>query len=77
MDAVGFVVRALGAQGVAELERVATALYVTRGSEAEANAEQRARRLHELKPHVTLAQALEAVHELDRIAQQATFAEQT
>jgi hypothetical protein len=77
VDAVGFVARSLGDKGVAELERLATALYVTRAGDAAAPAAQRAQRLHELKPHVTLPQALEAVHELDRIAQQATFAEQT
>src|SRR5262249_15053711 len=70
-EEVEFVARALGGKGVAELERLATALFVTREGDGTATAEQRGQRLHELQPHVTLTQALAAVHELDRIAREA------
>jgi hypothetical protein len=71
LDQVDFVVRTLGPKGVAELERVATALYVTRECDTEATVEDRARRLVELKPHVTLDLASAAVRESDQIARRA------
>ena len=54
-------------RGVAELEVLSTALYVTvsQGSET---AEKRAERIHGLKPHVSLKTALGAVSELDASA---------
>jgi hypothetical protein len=70
-EKVGFVARALADKGVVELERLATALYVTRELGHAAPAEQRAQRLHELKPHVAPDLALAAVRELDRISQEA------
>jgi len=63
-----FVARAFGAKGVTELEKLATALYVTREIGESAGAAERAKRLHALKPHVSPADALAAVQEFDRIA---------
>jgi len=65
---IAFIARTLGKKGVAELERLATALYVSREPGAASSVEERAQRLNALKPHVSLAQAREAVQELDRIA---------
>ena len=46
------------------LERLSTALYVTVRNE-EASIESRAKRIHELKPHVSVELATDAVKELD------------
>ena len=54
-----------GGRGVSELERIGTALYVTREGEKEPRA--RARRLISLKPHVRYEAALAAVEEVDRL----------
>ena len=58
------VVQFVGSRGVAELERLSTALYVTVRNEEE-SIECRAKRIHELKPHVSVELATEAVKELD------------
>lgn len=65
---INFVARVLGSKGVAELEKLATALYVTRDLGPSAEATKRADRLHFLKPHIDPADALKAVHEYDQIA---------
>jgi len=64
---VEFIAHAFGSKGVAELERLATALYVTRELGDSSDAGARAGRLQELKPHVSPADALAAFQELDRI----------
>jgi hypothetical protein len=51
-------------RGVAELEVLSTALYVTVSQRGE-TAEKRAESIHGLKPHVSLKTALGAVRELD------------
>ena len=61
------VVQFVAKQGVAELERLSTALYVTERHREE-SIEARARRINELKPHVSVelaTEALEALKELD------------
>ena len=58
------VVQFVSNRGVAELERLSTALYVTVRNE-DKSVESRARRIHELKPHVSVELATEAVQELD------------
>ncbi len=67
---VDFVARKLGDKGVSELERLATALYVTRQM-TDADAEARARRINELKPHVSLDEARQAVASVDRLKEEA------
>ncbi len=59
-SAIDFVASRLGPCGVVELERLATALYVTVEEQLE-TPDARARRIHELKPHVALEQATQAV----------------
>jgi 2'-5' RNA ligase len=56
-------------KGVKELERLATALYssVTQGWET--SVDSRARFVHEVKPHVTLGEAKEAVQAIDALRQ--------
>ncbi len=65
-----FVAEALGNKGVADLERLATALYVTIEAKNGGN-KARADRIHSLKPHVTLESALEAVKEVDEMRETA------
>lgn len=50
---------------VAELERLATALYVTLEEGREKTVQARARRINELKPHVKIDEAKRAVEEVD------------
>jgi hypothetical protein len=68
---IAFIAQAFGAKGVADLERLATALYVTRELGVTADLAERANRLHALKPHVGLADAVAAIREFDQIAAQA------
>lgn len=56
----------LGSRGVAELERLATALWVTREDEAE-DVEERAQALCEIKPHISREDAVAAIEEIDRM----------
>lgn len=60
---VAFLGHWLGNKGVADLEKLSTALYVTK----ELNVEEgkRAEKIHELKPHVSIEEARTALHELD------------
>ena len=62
--AIAFVTEHLGAKGVVPLEKLATALMVTRESK-ELSVEERARRLTDLKPHVSIDAARNAVEEVD------------
>jgi hypothetical protein len=55
----------LGDRGVVELERLATALWVTRELGEATDVDARAARLHEVKRHVTVSVAADAVREID------------
>jgi uncharacterized protein YwgA len=66
---ITFIGAHLASKGVKELEKLATALYVTR--ESGSNARARAHRIHELKPHISTGDALAAVHELDHVVKSA------
>jgi hypothetical protein len=68
---LGFVARTFANRGVSELERLATAWYVSREIPSSATVEDRAQRLHELKPHVSFVEAKFAVAEVDQIAREA------
>ncbi len=69
-DRIAFVAEKLDARGVIDLERLATALYVTLEA-PEANDEQRAHMLLEMKPHIPEPAALRAVREVDEIRAEA------
>lgn len=60
----------LGASGVAELERLATAVWVTRQDE-QASEQERAKVLHKLKPHVSIEDAEAAVQRVDKLKAEA------
>jgi len=65
--ALDWVADQLRDRGVIELERLATALWVTREIGEDASIDIRARRLHEIKPHVKISDAEEAVQEIDQM----------
>ena len=62
--AIKFVVDKLASKNVAELERLATALYL-RLEMPDADDESRAREMNSLKPHVTVQEALAALQEVE------------
>ena len=63
---IQFVAQRLGSKGVADLERVATALYVQKEM-GFISMNERAKKITELKPHVSLSDAQTAVREVDRM----------
>ena len=63
--AINLVAECFGDRRVTDLEQIGTALYVTRADAG--TAEERARRVVELKSHVDYDAALAAVHEVDRL----------
>ena len=65
-DKIAFVADKLDARGVQELERLATALFLTLDA-PDAAAEKRAEALRNLKPHIPEPAALRAVNEVDEI----------
>ena len=67
-DRIEFVAEELGHKGVVELERLATAMYVSMDMEDDASVEKRAARVTELKRHISMTEALDAVREFDLIA---------
>jgi len=70
-DAISFVTAKLGNKGVADLERLATALYVTQRSTDVSSIDERAAKLTQLKPHIARDEAVAAVSEVDQIIAQA------
>lgn len=56
----------LGSRGVMDLERLATAMWMTREHEG-ASVRQRAAELVSVKPHIRLEDAIDAVEEIDRL----------
>jgi uncharacterized protein YwgA len=57
----------LGDRGVMDLERLATALWVTRHLGENASVDERAEELNKHKPHVSISAAAEAVREVDQL----------
>ena len=60
-----FVANWIGNKNVSTLEQLATALYVTLEENRERTSAERAQRIRELKPHVTMPEATQAISELD------------
>jgi hypothetical protein len=60
----------IGDRGVMDLERLATALWVTRRLGEDAAVQERAEAVSELKPHVSVERAAEAVEEVDRLIEE-------
>lgn len=68
--AVAFVTNRLSDKDVIELERLATAFYVSRLAE-ETSVDERATRLTSLKPHISQENARSAIRAIDKIAEEA------
>ncbi len=64
---IKFISEKLSRLGVAQLERLATAFYVTMEEGREQTVSYQATRVHELKPHVPLNQAIDAVQKVDEL----------
>lgn len=63
---IDYVAQKIGNKSVAELERLATGLFVSlQETTQNDDVDLRARRMHELKPHVTIDQARDAVRTAD------------
>jgi uncharacterized protein YwgA len=65
-ERIEFVAKTLGECGVADLERLATALYVRKSKDGLKQAEV-AKRIVSLKPHISFESALSAVEQVDEI----------
>jgi uncharacterized protein YwgA len=61
-----WIAQTLNRRGVVELERLATAMWMTRLHER-ATADQRANEVIEVKPHISYDEALAAVEEIDQL----------
>lgn len=70
-DKISFVAEKLGNKGVADLERLATALYVTQRAGIGPSIDDRAAKLTALKPHIGRDDALSAVIEVDQVIEEA------
>jgi hypothetical protein len=68
---ITFVTDKLGNKGVADLERLATALFITLRPEAGRSVNERAGQITLLKPHISDESALIAVREVDGIIEEA------
>lgn len=68
-DAIAQIAEIVGSRGVNALERLATALYVTR-REPEQDQKRRAEALVKLKPHISREDALKAIEEADLVMAQ-------
>jgi hypothetical protein len=65
--AFSFIAKWFGGKHVKELERLATAYLVTREMPAGSPQRDRAERLHDLKPHISLEFAIDAIREADQM----------
>lgn len=64
---VAWVAQRISHHSVAELERLATALYVLREAPQDANTQALVNRIHELKPHVPVERAAKALEEVQQM----------
>lgn len=71
-DQIEFIAEKLGDKGVAELERLATALYVTKESE-DNNLKTRIYRINQLKPHISIPEARTAIEMVDELSAESKF----
>jgi len=71
---ITFVAENLGSSRVVDLERLATALYVTRQSSPPADEGRRAASLHEIKRHISMEDAHQAIRQIDAMLRDAPVA---
>ena len=70
-DRISFIAEKLGDKPVVDLERLATAFYVSNEVTPGANADGRAKQVHNLKSHIPVEEALEAVRTVDTWGEEA------
>ena len=70
-DGISYVAQKLGDKGVADLERLATAFFLTNVAADRPTVESRAEKLTTLKPHIDRDQAVAAILEADKIVAEA------
>ncbi len=71
-DKIEFVAKVIGAKDVAELEKLATALYVRKkDGGAKLSDEEAGREITKLKPHISNLEAISAVNEIDNVMTEA------
>jgi hypothetical protein len=70
-ERIDFVAAKFGRKHAGDLERLATAFYLTEHAGSEQSVLSRATRLTEIKPHIGLADAEAAVEEIDRVIEEA------
>lgn len=63
---LAFVAGWFNSKDVKQLERLATGYLVTNKMRAGSTPQERAERLHELKPHIPLQSAADAIHQVDK-----------
>jgi uncharacterized protein YwgA len=68
---INFIAGKLGNKGVAELEKLGTALFVTLKEREHIEPDRRAERIHAIKPHISIEEAVTAIQEVDQIIQDA------
>lgn len=68
---INFVAEKIGSDGVLDLEKLSTALYVTSEKNSVESVEARSNQIHQLKPHITIEEAYEAVINIDLIVKEA------
>ena len=68
---IEFIANELHSKGVAELERLGTALYVTLESSKRESVKVRASRVHCVKPHIAIEEAVEELKHVDAMKEQA------
>lgn len=70
-DKIAFVADKLGPKDIRELERLATALYLTLEQGTDESCDERANKLTNLKPHISYDQAKAPIEEVDRMIKEA------
>ncbi len=73
---ITFVAQAVGKKGVAELERLATVLYISPEFSVADTTDSKARALRKIKPHISQADAITAVTEAQELMASAPHAAQ-
>ena len=64
-EKIDFIGEVLGSKGVAELERLATALYITTHHKEIGGVPERATFINNIKPHISIEEAKDAVKNVD------------
>ena len=68
---VKFISENFASNGVPALEKLSTALYITRKEDTDGSVEDRSMIIHKLNPHVTVEEAHEAIKSIDLIIENA------